>query len=384
MPDRASEKLDSDACNIAACGIGSRSSLPGSRAGKSHQLDCIHRCRPLPAMPLRKPSLPAFRASLRRQICQRTTDARTGSWRRHRRGARDHGAPSRDDLETILLAETDAFEDGTHQVGALVLGREADPCRTRTRIQMRCSLAHQIRKPKSHARPRARAWLRRSDRRRRNRKRHGFGTIGGSGPRPASLPSHAKSRARHDKTCARGRQDHKPAFPDRRRRLPKSRWCMTRRRADDSVADGAGSLIAGAGNYRRAGVKACCRGSGCMCARDSARFMHTGGRIDRSNPSRLAIPSDHCRFATSNSAVPLASETSLAKFAAEFETQIIFRQKYGADGGELFRLVIAYPKQFRQGEAGKDRIRGVPEHGPEPELGIDEVYLRSGCAGRTR
>ena len=69
----------------------------------------------------------------------------------------------------------------------------------------------------------------------------------------------------------------------------------------------------------------------------------------------LIIPSDHCRFTTSNRAVPLASETSVANSPVKLEPHVIFRQQQLPDRAELLWFVVAHPKQFRQSETRSEQ-----------------------------
>ena len=74
--------------------------------------------------------------------------ARTGSALRLRTGGRNAAyAHPFDDVEPVLLAITNAFDDRPNQIGARVFCGEPDPRCSRGRVQVGRSLTHQIGKP---------------------------------------------------------------------------------------------------------------------------------------------------------------------------------------------------------------------------------------------
>ena len=110
-----------------------------------------------------------------------------------------------DDIEAIVLAVGNAFDQRANQIGARVLGGQADPASARRRVQMRRALAHQIGQPEQALRTRRRGrGFRRERVVTRRRAPAGCGTTAGSTPRPASRPSRATCRAPRGRTCARG------------------------------------------------------------------------------------------------------------------------------------------------------------------------------------
>ena len=74
--------------------------------------------------------------------------------------------------------------------------------------------------------------------------------------------------------------------------------------------------------------------------------------------------------------MPEASATSMARFAGETQTDVVFRQHYFADALPVLRLVFADPQEFREREIRQRRIAGQLDEAFEADGAIELFRLR--------